>query len=53
MQAIISFNPHVSQFGEMAISTEILSLHRRHLPAKLRKQPDGGLLDKLVFGVRV
>jgi hypothetical protein len=24
-----------------------------HLPAKLREQPDGGLLDKLVFGVGV
>jgi len=23
------------------------------LPAKLREQPDGGLLDKLVFGVGV
>ena len=27
---------------------------RRHRgPAKLREQPDGGLLDKLVFGVGV
>jgi hypothetical protein len=24
-----------------------------HGPAKLREQPDGGLLDKLVFGVGV
>ena len=24
-----------------------------HLPAKLREQPDGGLLDELVFGVGV
>ena len=29
-------------------------LQRRHrLPAKLREQPDGGPLDKLVFGVGV
>ena len=29
-------------------------LKRRHRgPAKLREQPDGGLLDKLVFGVGV
>ena len=29
-------------------------LQRRHCsPAKLREQPDGGLLDKLVFGVGV
>jgi len=28
--------------------------HRRHrLPAKRREQPDGGLLDELVFGVSV
>ena len=31
-----------------------ISSSRRHrLPAKLREQPDGGLLDKLVFGVGV
>ena len=29
-------------------------LHRRHrLPAERREQPDGGLLDELVFGVGV
>ena len=26
---------------------------QRHLPAKLREQPDGRLLDQLVFGVGV
>jgi hypothetical protein len=26
---------------------------QRHLPTQLREQPDGGLLDKLVFGVGV
>ena len=39
--------------AKRAASSESL-FHRRHrLPGKRRKQPDGGLLDELVFGVGV
>ena len=33
--------------------TKQLFRRRHRLPAKLREQPDGGLLDKLVLGVGV
>jgi hypothetical protein len=32
---------------------QLRHLCRHRLPTKLREQPDGGLLDKLVFGVGV